>query len=234
MHKLNILFTLASFSVILVTIERFSFTTKVLLQPYNFLRLHEAFQMTTIILFTVLISFFILYYSSEMLALFVKKKFVWILVLFIGGVYFYSTGNGLHEMASFTLNQYCNVKSISGIFCNGQFFNDYYTGNILYFIGGIFMIVALLLTEKINPNLTYSKKDVTVTVLNAIIYAFAIFAYATFDPVLVGLFYSIFIMGVAVVLWFGIRKKYLQYPVTTYTALTYTIGTVAALIIRFH
>src|SRR6266576_2329200 len=168
MHKLNILFSLSLLSVILFTIERLLFITKVLLQPYNFLRLHEAFQMTTIILFTVLIPFFILYYSSEMLQLFVKKKFVWILVLFIGGVYFYSTGNGLHEMASYTLNQYCNVKSLSGIFCNGQFFNSYYTGNILYFIGGIFMVLALLLTEKINPNLTYRKKDVAITVINAI------------------------------------------------------------------
>ena len=169
-----------------------------------------------------------------MLVLFVKKKFVWILVLFIGGVYFYSTGNGLHEMASFTLNQYCNVKSVTAIFCNGQFFNDYYTGNILYFIGLIFMTIALLLTEKINPNLTYSKKDVAVTVINSFVYAFAIFAYAAFDPVLVGLFYSIFIMGIADVLWLGVRKRYLQYPVTTYTALTYTVGTIAALIVRFH
>jgi len=234
MHKLNVLFTLSSLSVILVTIERFSFTTKVLLQPYNFLRLHEAFQMTTIILFTVIIPFFILYYSSEMLQLFVKKKFVWILVLFIGGVYFYSTGNGLHEMASFTLNQYCNPKAVTGTFCNGQFFNTYYTGNILYFIGGIFMVLALLLTEKINPNLTYSKKDVAITVINAVVYAFAIFAYAAFDPVLVGLVYSLIIMLASVYLWFGIRKKYLQYPVIFYTALTYTIGTIAALIVRFH
>jgi hypothetical protein len=234
MHKLNILFTLSSLSVILVTIERFSFTTKVLLQPYNFLRLHEAFQMTTLILFTIIIPFFILYYSSGMLQLFVKKKFVWILVLFIGGVYFYSTGNGLHEMASFTLNQYCNVKSVSGIFCNGQFFNTYYTGNILYFIGGIFMVLALLLTEKINPNLTYGKKDVAVTVINAFIYAFAIFAYAAFDPVLVGLSFSLLLMVIADVLWFRIRKKYLQYPVIFYTALTYTIGTIAAVIVRFH
>ena len=234
MHKLNILFTLSSVSVVLVTIERFSFTTKILLQPYNFLRLHEAFQMTTLILFTVLIPFFILYYSSEMLGLFVKKKFVWILVLFIGGVYFYSTGNGLHEMASFTLNQYCNVNSITGIFCNGQFFNDYYTGNILYFIGGIFMTIALLLTEKINPNLTYGKKDISIMVINAIIYAFAIFAYAAFDPVLVGLIYSLVVMVTADLLWFGIRKKYVQYPVISYTALTYTIGTIAALLIRFH
>ena len=96
------------------------------------------------------------------------------------------------------------------------------------------MVLALLLTEKINPNLTYHKKDVALTVINAIIYAFAIFAYAAFDPVLVGLVYSLIIMIIAVVLWFGIRKKYLQYPVIFYTALTYTIGTVAALIVRFH
>ena len=169
-----------------------------------------------------------------MLQLFVKKNFVWILVLFIGGVYFYATGNGLHEMASYTLNQYCNVKSLSSILCNGLFINDYYTGNILYFIGGIFIVLSLLLTEKINPNLTYSKKDVTVTAINAVIYAFAIFAYAAFDPVMVGLVYSVIIMFIADVLWFGIRKKYLQYPVIFYTALTYTVGTVAAVLVRFH
>ncbi len=234
MHKLNILFSLASLSVILVTIERFSFTTKVLLQPYNFLRLHEAFQMTTIILITVLIPFFILYYTSDMLKLFVNKKFVWILVLFVGGVYFYATGNGLHEMASFTLNQYCNVKSLTGTFCNGQFFNTYYTGNIFYFLGGLFMVLAYVLAEKINPNLTYRKKDVAITVINAVIYAFAIFAYAAYDPVLVGLVYSVILMLIADVLWFRVRKNYLQYPVIFYTGLTYTLGTIAALIIRFH
>ncbi len=234
MHKLNILFTLSSLSVILVTIERFSFTTKVLLQPYNFLRLHEVIQMTLFILLTVLIPFFILYVISDSFSLFSKKKYVWLPTLFLIGIYFYSTGNGVHEMASYTLNQYCNVKALSGIFCNGQFFNDYYTGNIFYFAGGIFMVLALLFTEKVFPNKTYSKSDIAITIINAVVYAFAIFAYSAFDPVLVGLIYSLIIMVVADVLWFVYRKKYLAYPVIFYTALTYSVGTVAALLVRFH
>ncbi len=157
MHKLNILFTLSSLSVVFVMIERFSFTTKVVLQPYNFLRLHEVFQMIFLILFTVLIPFFILYVISDGMKLYAKRNLLWLLMLFIIGVYFYSTGNGVHEMASFTLNQFCNVKEVIGTFCLGQFYNDYYTGNILYFIGGICMVLALLFTEKIFPNKSYSK-----------------------------------------------------------------------------
>ena len=234
MHKLNVLFTLTSVSVLLVTAERFSYTTKILLQPYNFLRLHEVIQMLFLILFTVVIPFFIFYEVSGSFTIFTKRKLVWLPLLFIGGVYFYATGNGVHEMASYTLNQYCNVKSLIGVFCNGQYFNDYYTGNIFYFIGALLMLLPILLTEKRVSNSSYQKKDVPVTVVNAVIYAFAIFAYAAFDPALVGLVYSVVIFLFSGVLWLTIRNKYLQYPVIFYTALTYTIGTIAALLFRFH
>jgi hypothetical protein len=234
MHKLNTLFTLSSLSVVLVTIERFSVTTKILLQPYNYFRFHEIFQMIFLIMFTVVIPFFILYFISDNFRLFTRKSLVWLPLLFIVGVYYYSTGNGVHEMASFTLNQYCNVKSIAGIFCNGQFYDDYYTGNIFYFVGGICMVLSLLFTEKIFPNTTYKKKDVAVTVINAVIYASAIFAYSAFDPVLVGLVYSFLIMIVADVLFVIIRKRYLQHPVIFYTSITYTVGTIAGLFVRFH
>ncbi|HVA96743.1 MAG TPA: hypothetical protein VND99_03745 [Candidatus Acidoferrales bacterium] len=234
MHKLNVLFTLTSVSVLLVTAERFSYTTKILLQPYNFLRLHEVIQMLFLILFTVVILFFIFYEVSGSFTIFTKRKLVWLPLLFIGGVYFYATGNGVHEMASYTLNQYCNVKSLIGVFCNGQYFNDYYTGNIFYFIGALLMLLPVLLTEKRVSNNSYQKKDVPVTVVNAVIYAFAIFAYAAFDPALVGLVYSVVIFLFSGVLWLTIRNKYLQYPVIFYTALTYTIGTIAALLFRFH
>jgi len=60
MNRLNVLLTLSSLDVLLVTLERFSFTTQVVLQPYSFLRLHEVFQIATLILFTVLIPTFVL------------------------------------------------------------------------------------------------------------------------------------------------------------------------------
>ncbi len=234
MHKLNVLFSLTSLSVLLVTIERFSFTTKILLQPYNFLRLHELLQMSLLILFTVIIPFFTLYVISDKFQLFAKKNLVWLPLLFIIGIYFYSTGNGLHEVARFTLNQFCNSKDVKGILCQGLLFNDYYTGNILYFIGGICMVLALLLTEKINPNKTYSKKDVLPTVINAVIYSLAIFAYAAFDVVLVGFVYSLIVTIVTGILFFSIRKNYLHHPIIFYNTIAYTIGTFCALVLRFH
>lgn len=234
MHKLNVLFTLTSLSVLLVTIERFSFTTKVLLQPYNFLRLHELLQMTILILLTVIIPFFILYIISNSFQLFSKKHLWWLPLLFIVGIYFYATGNGFHEMASYTLNQYCHIKALYGILCYGLFFDDYYTGNSFYFIGGLFMVLSLVLTEKINPNTTFKKDDFIILIINAVIYSFAIFAYAAFDPVFIGLIYTLIVVVIVDVLWFFVRNKTLQHPVIFYNALSYTLAAIAAWIIRFH
>jgi hypothetical protein len=56
MKRLNWLLTLVSLTVLVVTGERFSFTTRVVLPPSNFLRLHEVLQMTLMILATVVLS----------------------------------------------------------------------------------------------------------------------------------------------------------------------------------
>jgi len=234
MNRLNWLFTLSSLSVILITIERFSFTTKILLEPYNFLRLHELVQMSILILLTVIIPFLILREVTDNFKGLKNKKGFLLFLAFIVGIYFYATGNGVHEVSSFNFNNFCDVKKFSGNLCGGFFFNDYYTGNILYFIGAALMVVSLMLLEKINPNRKYHKKDLLATIINSVIYAFAIFAYAGFDRVLVGLIYSVIITIVASFLFIQIRKNYLNYPVIFYTTLTYFLGTIAALIIRFR
>lgn len=231
MNRLNWIFTLSSISVLLVTIERFSFTGKILLQPFNFLRLHELIQITFLILLTVIIPVLILREVTNNFRGFGKRDF-WLLTTFIIGVYFYSTGNGVHELASFLFNNYCDVKNFTGNLCNGFFFNDYYTGNIYYFIGGFAMVASLLLLELKKPNHNYSKKDFPITLVNALIYAFAIFAYAAFDVVLVGLIYSLITTAFTVILFAKIRRKYLKYPLITYTTITYLIGTISAVLLR--
>jgi hypothetical protein len=234
MNSLNILFSLTSLSVLLVTVERFSFTTKILLQPYGFLRLHELVQMSLLILFTTVIPFFLFrHITHDFETLKQKKGLIWA-VLFIIGIYFYATGNGVHEISSFNFNTFCNPKHFAGNLCSGFFFNDYYTGNILYFIGAILMTVPLFFLEILKPSKEYKKKDLAITLVNAVIYALAIFAYAAFDVVLVGLVYSLIVMLIADVLFFLVRKKYLEHPFITYSAVTYTLGTLAALLVRFH
>lgn len=234
MNRLNLLLSLSSLSVILITAERFSFTTKVLLQPYNFLRLHELVQMTFLILFTIIIPVLILKEITNNFESLKTKNGHILGLLFIIGVYFYATGNGLHEVSSFNFNIFCDVKNFSGNLCGSFFFNDYYTGNIFYFLGAGFMVLAMLLLEKQNPNKHYSKKDIPFTLINALIYAFAVFAYAAFDKVLVGTVYSLTIMFFADALFLKIRKKYLSHPFITYTALTYTLGALASLAVRLR
>ncbi|MBI2617282.1 hypothetical protein HYW55_04065 [Candidatus Gottesmanbacteria bacterium] len=232
MKRLNWIFTLSSLNVLLVTVERFSFTGKILLQPYNFLRLHEIVQMTTLILFTVLLPFFILREITGNFAVIGEKKGFFLFLFFLIGVYFYATGNGVHEIASFLFNNYCDVREVKGELCGNFFFNDYYTGNIFYFFGGALMVIPILLLEKYKQYIKFTKKDMTIALINACFYSLAIFAYAAFDRVLVGLIYTLFIALFSFYMFFQIRRNFLKYPVITYTTLAYCLGGFAALVVR--
>jgi hypothetical protein len=232
MKRLNVLFSLSSLSVVLVTIERFSFTTRVLLQPHNFLRLHEAIQITAIILLTVVLPFLVFVEVSQNFRGFQTRSGLLLALLFVVGVYSYASGNGLHEVASFTLNQYCGPANASTDLCAGLFINDFYTGNILYFAGGTLMVLAVLLLEKTVAGPRFDNGDLAISLVNAAVYALAIFAYAAFDRVLVGLVYAVIVALVADVLWFTVRPLYRSHPVTTYTAAAYTLGAILALAVR--
>src|SRR5438045_629752 len=100
MKRLHILFTVTSIEVLLVIIERLSFTTKIILQPDSFLRLHEVVQMSVLILISVILPFLLLKEVTDNFALLKTKNSLWITLAFVIGVYFYATGNGAHEIAS--------------------------------------------------------------------------------------------------------------------------------------
>lgn len=233
MRRLHLLFTLTSLSVLLVTLERFSFTTNVLLQPYSFLRLHEVIQMTILIFITVLIPFFILKEVSHNFELMRTRKGTLLATLFIAGVYFYATGNGAHEIASYLFNSFCDVKRFTSTLCGSMFFNEYYFGNILFFFGAALMTIPLILLERSKPKNKAENRDVGLIVINAIVYAIAITAYAAFDRVLVGIVYSLAMTIIIDILLLTARKSWRQLPFTTYSAICYTLGTIVALFIRF-
>jgi hypothetical protein len=233
MNRLNMLFTLSSINVLLVTVERFSFTTRVLL-PGDVLRLHELLQMTALILFTVVLPFFLFREVSDGFALLRTRAGLLLAVAFVVGVYFYATGNGLHEVSSFNLNQFCDAQHPAGQPCRSFFLNDYYTGNGFYFFGGALMIVAILLMETLHPRVKFSRGDLALALANAAVYALAIFAYAAFDVALIGLIYAAVVMAFADVLYLLVRRQALRYPVVTYTAAAYTLGTLLALVVRLR
>jgi hypothetical protein len=157
-----------------------------------------------------------------------------IAILFLIGIYFYATGNGVHETASFFFNTFCPQNNLATSACQSMFFNDYYFGNIMYFIGAFLMTIPLLAIERRYPNMTFNRNDYIILYINCIFYAFAIIAYAAFDKVLVGFWYVLITTIFALAFLFFRKTKYTQLPVTVYTATVYTVGTVVSLILRFH
>ncbi len=98
------------------------------------------------------------------------------LVAFVIGAYFYATGNGVHEVAPFTYNTYCD--NASGNLCGGLFFNSYYTGNIGFFVGALLVTVTLLLIERGRPRTAFAGRELAVLGVNAVIYSLTMLAYA--------------------------------------------------------
>jgi hypothetical protein len=216
MKRLNLLFILSSVTVLLVTIERFSFTTNVLLQPYNFLRLHEIVQIF-IILPTVLIPAFLFKELSRNFEILKKTKGQLMGLLFIVGVYFYATGNGLHEVAGFFMYEYCDPNNLVSTMCNGLFINNFYTGNIFYFVGAMMMNLALLVLEFSYPLEKWNRNDLLILAANSLVYSIAIIAYTAIDPVLVGLVSAVITtIVVDAILLYGWRKK-MSLPFTLYS-----------------
>lgn len=95
MKKVNILLSLFSLNAVLVIIERLSPTTKIVLEPYSFLRVHEVFQMSVIILISVILPFLLLKVITNNFETLKDRTSSIIAVIFITGLYFYATGNGL-------------------------------------------------------------------------------------------------------------------------------------------
>jgi hypothetical protein len=233
MKALNRFLTLSSVNLVLISVERFSPTTRVLLQPDSFLRLHEVVQLLLLILVSVLIPCGVLYTMTGELQTLKAGRGKLLGVLFVVGLYLYATGNGVHELASFLFNLYCPQPPVDTPACRSLFFDDYYFGNIVYFLGAFVFTAALILLEQHRPVARAAGRDYLVLALNALVYALAILAYAAFDRVLVGLGYAViatlFILGVVLL---G-RRPPVTTPFTLYSAIAYSVGTGAALLLRF-
>lgn len=234
MNRINFLLTLLSLNAVLVIIERVSPTTQIILQPYSFLRVHEVFQMIVVITLSIIISFLLLKILSKNFELLKSKKGTIIGVVFVLGIYFTATGNGLHEVASFLFNTFCDTKNIKEDACGSMFFNDYYFGNIVYFVGLLLGNISLILFERMNPQKLVSKKDTIITIINGLVYGLMLFAYAGFDRVLVGFYFVVVAAIVCGFLLLTSHKKLTSLPFTLYTVVAYTGSAIATFLVRFH
>lgn len=232
MQKLNILFSLFSLTALVIIIERL--LPSPLLQPFNFIRLHEINQTVIFIAISTILSFLYLKLFTKDFKTLEKRQDFLLVLCFILGVYLYGAGEGWHEMASFTLNTYCGLNNLVSNLCKGLFINDYYAGNIIFFIGGLLMNVPLLVLAAKYHFRAWSNKDMVILFINSFIFAFTWFAYAAFDKVLVGLFFSFVLMVVSAIFFIKIRNNTRQHPFIVYSFFAYALATVAAALVKFH
>jgi hypothetical protein len=230
--RMHLLFTLNSLVVVIVSVERFSVTARISLPPHSFLRLHEALQMGLIFLFTVIIATLFFWEISKHLRGLGGKAAPWLLVVFVVGIYYYATGNGVHELASFAFNAYCDVDHPQGDLCGGLFFNDYYTGNATFFLGAFLFGASLLLIERMNPREAFGRVDLALIAINGAVYALTVVAYAGFDRVLVGVIYTVATLAFTLAVFLSVRSRYRQFPFITYSTVAYTLGAAASLVVR--
>jgi hypothetical protein len=232
-HPINRIFWLNSLVVLLVTVERFSRTTRAVLSPHAFLSLHQLIQTVVLILASVVLSLLLFWEASGHFAPLRGRRTVWLSALFTAGVYLFGAGEGLHELASYLLGSRCDADHPVGDLCGGLFVNDFYTGNIIFFVGAALITAIPIIAERLQPRSDFTRAALASLIINAVVYAFTVVAYAAFDAVLVGLVFALVMLAFTVTMWLPVRRNALRYPVATYSVITYVLGAVVSVAIRF-
>ena len=232
MKTVNRLITLVSLTTVVITLERISPTTRVLLPPYGFLHLHEVVQMGLITAFSVIVSFLVLRAVSRNFSLMQDLRGAILGCIFILGVYFYSTGNGAHEVASFMFNEFCDTKHFTSAACGSMYINDYFFGNIVYFVGLGLSTLSIILFEVRRPDLSYTRADQKVTLANGLVLGLTFIAYDAFDLVAVGLVSTIVLALIYDWLLLTSRARVRTTPFTLYSAVGFTLAALIATPIR--
>jgi hypothetical protein len=232
MKRINVIVSLYTLTAVVIIIERLLPITRVLLQPYDFIRLHEINQTVIFLPITVILSFLILKSVTANFRTLNSRSNTVLAVVFLCGVYLYGAGEGWHEVASFTLNTYCDTAQLAGNLCLGLFINDYYVGNLIFFVGGVMMNSVLLALAAQQRMERFNNTDLAILLVNSLVYALSWFAYAAFDIVLLGLFFATLLAVISIVALISVRWKAREYPYLTYSAVAYTLATIATVIYR--
>jgi hypothetical protein len=234
MKRINTIVTLYTLTALVIIVERLLPATRMLLQPYNFIRLHEINQTVIFLPITVILSFFILKWVTNDFQTLSSRLNTFLAAVFVCGAYLYGAGEGWHEVASFTLNTYCDENNLVGDLCNGLFINDFYAGNLIFFVGGVMMNTSVLILAAQHREQPFNNKDMAILLINSLVYAFTWFAYAAFDVVLLGLFFAAILAVISAVIFIKVKRNVREYPYITYSVVAYTLATVATLIVRLR
>jgi len=234
MKRLNTIFTINSFIVLIIIIERLSPTGKIFLQPFSFISLHQLNQSVIFLTAFIILSVFLLKELTNNFRSLHEKNNTFLLILFIAGAYLFGTGEGWHEVSNFMLHNDCHANNLVNNLCGGLFINSLFAGNIIFFVGGLLMNISLMAFAAKQPMKNFTNKDLVIVLLNSFVYALTWFAYAAFDKVLIGLFFSTLLAVISLGFLFFVKRAFKKYPYITYSAFAYSLATVATVLVRLN
>ena len=78
----------------------------------------------------------------------------------------------------------------------------------------------------------FNNNDMTILLVNSLVYAFTWFAYAAFDVVLLGLYFAALLAIISIAAWIKVKRNIREYPYITYSVVAYTLATIATIIYR--
>jgi hypothetical protein len=232
MSRVNGLLTLLSLTTVVITIERASPTTSVVLQPYSFLNLHAVVQMGLITAFSVILSFLILREVSRNFRDLQDSRGAILGCLFLLGAYFYATGNGAHEVSGFVFSHFCGGVTSVHPSCHAMYLDDYFFGNAVYFVGLALSSLAIVLVELRWPRAPLDVRNRNITLANAAVLALTFVAYDSFDRVWVGLISTVIFAMMFSFIWLRSGVRLVTVPFTTYSAVGFTMAAVIAIPLR--
>lgn len=226
MKKIHFLLTGLSVVILLLSLNRLTSLTLSYLQPYEFLRWLDFNAMIPIPLLSILLYYLLLrdvIYESK----FKKTKlYVFLLLLFITGVYLFGVSSGNHEVNNYLNTRFCERGTVDSPLCNIISYNDDEFSHIIYYLGFVFMNVVLLLMEYNMPRKKgMIKRDYVYIWANALFIGLGIFANLAFEEIGIDLYVFGFLMTLSLYLLYS-KKIISKLPLTYYFAVSYTVGVI--------
>lgn len=232
MKKMHWLLTGLSITILLLSINRLTSFTLSYLQPFEFLRWLDFNAMIPIPLLSILLYYFLLRDTVRDSAFKKTVLYSFFFVLFLTGVYLFGASSGDHEVTNYLNARFCESGSIKSTLCNIIFYNDDEFSHLIYYLGFVFMNLALLFIEYNVPRQkAMARKDYIFVSANALFIALGIFANLAFEEIGIDLYVFGFLMILSLYLLYS-KKMVSKLPLTYYFAVSYTIGVVGTAIYK--
>lgn len=228
MKRVHFLLTGLSVSIFLLSVNRLTSFTLGYLQPFEFLRWVDFNAMLPIPLITVILYFLLLREVTLNSKFLQTSLHVFLMALFITGVYLFGASSGSHEVTNYLNTRFCDEGKTHSEICNIISYNDDEFSHIIYYLGFVVMSIVILVSEDKSPRKNgMTNSDKALVAANGLFIGLGIFANLAFEEIGIDLYFFGLVMLLSFYLLYKNFKNYSRFPVIYYSSIAYGLGVLA-------